>query len=140
MNPLERVLDRCEIGDCWEWQGSTAGGYGRISVNNRVEQTHRVVHESLVGSIPEGKQLDHLCRNRVCCNPDHLQIVTQRENVLRGAGITAQNAKKVLCPRGHRYEGDNLYVRSNGHRMCRACHADRERKRKLRTKPKEEQR
>lgn len=81
---------------------------------------HRVAYEMLVGPIPEGKQLDHLCRQRTCWNPAHLEVVTGRENTLRGVGRTAVNAAKTHCSRGHELAGDNLYVH-DGQRKCRAC-------------------
>lgn len=77
--------DRLEVGDCWEWTGSlTQAGYGHMSVDGKLDYTHRIVWELLVGPIPEGLVIDHLCRNRACCNPDHLEPVEQAVNVRRG--------------------------------------------------------
>lgn len=79
-------------------------------------------HELHKGPIPEGLVIDHLCRNRGCVNPDHLEAVTQRENILRGEGLAAANARKTHCPKGHPYSGENLYVvPSSGRRQCRIC-------------------
>lgn len=104
---------------CMAWLGPVdAQGYGR----HGKEWAHRFVYEMTVGPIPSGLQLDHLCRNRRCVNPDHLEPVTSRENTLRGDGPTAQNARKSHCHRGHPFSGDNLFVRSDGTRRCRACH------------------
>ena len=78
-------------------------------------------YEHFRGAIPEGLNLDHLCRNRKCVNPDHLEAVTQRVNVMRGVSVTAENMRKSHCPTGHPYDAANTYVRANGHRGCRAC-------------------
>ena len=114
---------------CWPWTGTTDGhGYGAIGVRSddltwRSRKAHRVVYELLVGPIPEGLQLDHLCRNRACVNPDHLEPVTNRENSLRGFGAAAMNARKATCPRGHVLAGRNLVQcrAKNGSRECRIC-------------------
>lgn len=88
---------------------------------------HRVVYEELVGPIPDGLMLDHLCRVRHCVNPEHLEPVTNRENVLRGEGHSAKAARATHCLKGHPYAGENLRILSNGWRRCRACHRERER-------------
>lgn len=82
---------------------------------------HRKVYELLVGPIPDGMTIDHLCRNRKCCNPDHLEVVTMRENVLRGTGPTAEKYRQTHCIRGHLLSGDNLYITPQGRRECREC-------------------
>lgn len=130
-SPVDRLLnglpDRPSDG-CWEWTKTVNNaGYGQISVNGRQEMTHRVAYVLWVGPIPDGMQLDHLCRNRPCCNPAHLEPVTPRENYLRGESVCAQNARKTHCPRGHEYDEANTYVDKAGSRNCRAC--DREDKR-----------
>lgn len=83
----------------------------------RSERTHRAVYKALVGHIPEGLVLDHLCRNRACINPGHLEPVTIRDNLLRGESFAAKNLAKVVCPRGHRYSHRD----SRGDRACRLC-------------------
>ncbi len=114
---------------CFEWQGSLEiGGYGYITrtkprrVNLRV---HRLAWECLNGPIPDGMYLDHLCRNRRCINVDHFEVVTHRENTLRGIGTPAVNQRKTHCKRGHQLSGINLYTykNRNGHpaRTCRTC-------------------
>ena len=110
---------------CWVWEGSDSGnGYGRISVAGRTRAVHILVYEIYIGPVPEGLVLDHDCRNRLCCNPEHLIPRTNLENTLIGEGPTAINARKVECKRGHPLEGDNVITRNrNGrvHRECRKC-------------------
>ncbi len=84
------------------------------------------MYEQLVGPIPPGLHLDHLCRNTSCVNPDHLEPVTVAENVLRGVGITAQNAQRTHCRRGHKFTAQNTY-RHGGKRHCRICRMQRQR-------------
>lgn len=124
---LMRLVRISTADGCWEWLGATRGGYGRIRVGSRTNgtrtsaSTHRLTYQHYVGPIPEGMQLDHLCRNRACCNPAHLEPVTQSENIQRGDGPTAHNTRKTHCPAGHEYDGTNLYIRPDGGRGCRAC-------------------
>ncbi len=109
---------------CWEWLGRrNSSGYGMLGRRG----AHRLVYTLLKGDIPDGLQLDHLCRNRGCVNPDHLDPVTQKVNILRGVGATAQHARATHCPEGHPYEGDNLRVHTQGFRRCRACTARHQR-------------
>lgn len=110
-------------GQCWIFDGYLNNGYGRAKVNGKVQTVHRVVYEALVGGVPECWVLDHLCRNRACYNPLHLEPVTQQENILRGLGLAAINARKTHCPAGHPYSGDNLYIQPGGGRKCRVCRA-----------------
>ncbi len=121
---MEEFLAQLERGGegCWVWRGSKdRAGYGRISHARENALVHRLAYELLVGPIPDGLTLDHLCRNRACYNPEHLEPVTNKENVLRGVSPSAQHAKKTHCPRGHPYAGDNLYVARRGNRGCRTC-------------------
>src|ERR1035437_6508103 len=80
-------------GGCWLWTASTACGYGQIKVGKKVVRVHRFAYQLLVGDIPDGLQLDHLCRVLICCNPAHLEPVTNRENVLRG--LTARGKSRA---------------------------------------------
>ena len=107
---------------CWLWAGSVyRNGYGRMSVNNKTVLAHRFAYVLLVGEIPQGKQLDHLCRKRSCVNPEHLEPVSAKENQLRGDTFTARNSKVAYCRQGHPYSGENLYLTPDGRRDCRAC-------------------
>ncbi len=106
---------------CWVWQNSRNNkGYGQVCVGGKVRSTHRVAYELLVGPIPAGLHLDHLCRNRPCCNPDHLEPVTNKVNCERSARAT-----KMHCAHGHALTGANLVIkpRRNGLtiRNCRTC-------------------
>lgn len=103
-------VDRIVVTDagCWEWTGQrTAAGYGQYRRN----YTHRLSYEQHVGAIPEGLEIDHLCRNRACCNPDHLEPVTHAENMRRGSF-----GMRTHCPRGHAYD-----AASKGGRYCTTC-------------------
>ena len=115
-----------ESGTCWVWLGErTREGYGRFAIRSRNRSAHRWFYERRFGSLPDGLELDHLCRNKSCVNPMHLEPVTHSENVRR-AGTA--NGRKTHCPHGHPYEGDNLMLTKHGHRFCRACLQERNRK------------
>lgn len=114
---------------CHNWTAYIAhGGYGQICTGGRgqKERAHRVAYQLAKGPIPDGLVLDHLCRNRRCCNPDHLEAVTQQTNVLRGEGPAAIAASRTHCPQGHPYDDANSYIPTSGFRHCRACMAERQ--------------
>ena len=117
---------------CWLWQGAVnARGYGWFYIGQhrqgtrRAFEAHRFAYQVLVGSVPPGKELDHLCRNSLCVKPEHLEPVTHRENILRGESPFAINSRKEYCHRGHRLEGENLILqyKPDGYieRRCRTC-------------------
>lgn len=107
---------------CWLWmRGKTGKGYGAIWVHGRLMDAHRYMWLVMRGPIPAGLEVDHLCRVRHCVNPQHMELVTKRENILRGNGLAAQNARKTHCAKGHPLTGGNLYVDPRGGRRCVAC-------------------
>jgi len=129
----ERILGRIvkDANDCWNWTGPrNAKGYGHTFFGSRVDgtrrnvATHRAAYEAWKGPIPEGMQVDHLCFNTACCNPDHLDVVTSAENMRRRA------AQREACQHGHPYNAENTYYKRDGSRQCRVCkreHASRRR-------------
>ena len=125
---LDRFLAKVEPepnSGCWLWSGSvTKNGYGRFGISRRdVRWAHRVAYEHWHGPIPDGLQIDHLCRVRSCVNPEHLEAVTCRTNLLRGIGFTGRQARQTHCLRGHLLEGDNLssWHLKHKQRHCRSC-------------------
>lgn len=137
---VDRVLARTtmpNLVDCWIWNGAiNHGGYGIVQVGRGIgtDRTHRVVYEALVGPIPEGMTLDHLCFNPACVNPAHLDLVTRSENTKRqwAAGHAdpgRSQREKTHCKRGHEFTPENTKV-SNGRRHCRACRRLRSRARR----------
>ncbi len=125
-------VDRRGPDECWLYKGFVDKlGYGRIRVGDhptRAIGVHRAAYELLVGPIPEGLTLDHLCRKPSCVNPAHLEAVTVRVNTMRGMGPAAVNARQTHCRRaGHPLSGDNLFVTKRGYRSCMACNRDRQR-------------
>jgi len=125
-----RFWNKVDItGECWLWLAAKDPyGYGRFK-DARPVGAHRWAYETYVGPITE-ETLDHLCRTRSCVRFDHLEPVSRRENVLRGVGRAAINARKTHCLRGHPLLGSNLYVELNGSRHCRMCHRLEERARR----------
>lgn len=113
---------------CWEWTGPcNESGYGFLSRDGKTGKAHRIAYELWRRPVPKGMDLDHLCRNRKCINPDHLEIVSRRTNVLRGVGLTAQNAKLESCKNGHPFTNENTYRHGpDGRwRKCRVCNRER---------------
>lgn len=116
---------RPDLGPCWEWRGSRIGrGYGQVSRRWLGRLAHRVSYELFVGPIPEDLEIDHLCSNPPCANPDHLEAVTQLENYLRSNAVTIQNAAKTHCSKGHPFDEQNT-IRDGKSRTCRTCHNER---------------
>ena len=126
-NPSEAwkqiVMERISItSGCWPWIGSVqGGGYGIIQRHRKNILAHRAVYELLVGKIPDGLTLDHLCRNRICVNPAHLEPVTNRENRMRGYSPPAIYARRTHCSKGHDYTPHNTRIAPKGFRICLTC-------------------
>jgi len=123
----DKVKGYSDPDKCWLWIGCatpSANGslYGRFRLNGRLLMAHRIAYELMVGPIPKGLELDHLCRSTLCINPFHHEPVTHRVNIMRGRNLGSFNAHKTHCPKGHPYDDDNTYVYSSGSRSCRACH------------------
>lgn len=128
--PITTTTQLDAPGDCWEWDGPrTSMGYGIQWQGARYKMAHRLSYEEHVGPIPDGLVLDHLCRNRGCINPAHLEPVTDAVNVLRGVGPTAVNAAKTECIAGHPFNDENTKIRSHGWRKCQECARQAERQR-----------
>jgi hypothetical protein len=112
---------------CWQWHaGKSAAGYGMFNDGNGMKYAHRLMWVAAHGAIPSNLVIDHLCRNRGCVNPSHMELVTRGENVLRGVGASALHARKTNCPQGHPYSEENTYVRKDRKgRMCQQCFRDK---------------
>ena len=126
---LERLVQRMEVTEdgCWNYTaGLSTAGYGYMSANGSRQYTHRIAYELLVGEIPDGLELDHLCRNPACFNPDHLEPVTHMVNQHRGNSPWGKNARKTHCIHGHEFTPENTYLRKDKKaRQCETCRRER---------------
>jgi len=143
-------IQRDPVTSCWNWTGTISDGYGNVRYDGHVERSHRVVYAWAVGPIPRQPQrtgprwtipqLDHVvCRNRRCCNPVHLELVTQKVNILRGRGACAQNARKITCSAGLHslpLEPNEKVGRGRMGRRCTECAKTRHRNAYLNRKAK----
>lgn len=126
---LERHLAACadRPDECWPYPGycNPRTGYGHTKLNGKRVGAHRGAYELLVGPVPGDLHLDHLCRNRPCCNPAHMEPVPPRVNILRGESPAARQAQQTECIHGHPLSGDNLYVDKRNRRHCVTCRNER---------------
>jgi hypothetical protein len=120
---LDRFWSKVEpTGSCWFWTGpKDSHGYGCFKVAGKNLGAHRCAYRILAGVIPRGLQIDHLCRIRMCVNPDHMELVTAVENTRRGFNPAAMNARKTHCSRGHAFDEGNTRLLPQGSRACRTC-------------------
>jgi hypothetical protein len=132
MPPLKKLWSRITIDEnkgCWNWQGKPdTEGYGEVRISSQLYKAHVYYYQIFEGVIPEGLELDHLCRNRICVNPKHLEPVTHQVNVLRGKSPQSINALKTHCIHGHILSVENTYESSRNnfkYRQCKICTRER---------------
>ena len=136
---IERFWEKVKVRDstCWEWTAAKYIGYGRFWNQGRMVLAHRFSYQLFGGVIPEWLEIDHLCRNRKCVNPSHLEVVTRRENVKRGLSPEVQRQRqlsKTHCPQGHPYDEVNTYIRPDNGRDCRTCNRQRKKESYIKSK------
>jgi len=119
-------VERCDLTGCWNWRGKIGkNGYGRIRIDKQDVLVHRFFCATLNGEFPADFQVDHLCRNRACVAPAHLEAVTHTVNWLRSDSVVRRKLDQVVCLHGHPLSGPNLYVDKRGHRGCKECNRRR---------------
>ena len=141
MPAVDRFMNKVKVSDsgCWEWTGALKpNGYGIFAIKKnciqKVFNAHRWIYEYHRGPIPEGLTIDHLCRNRKCVNPDHLEAVSLKVNLLRGNGFSAINARKTTCKRGHVFIPVPEHCKTAARRYCQICNTLAARNRRNRNK------
>ena len=127
-----RLVEKTET--CWNWKSYTHNGYGEFDVKKKTRRAHRISYTLLRGEIPAGMTLDHLCRNRACVNPDHLEPVPLKENTARGAGYSATVHRTGVCGKGHSME-DAYPHPTTGKLWCRTCMNQTRHNRYVKTHP-----
>ena len=133
---LDRFWAKVQKTDtCWLWTAAKhPKGYGNFWHAHTMVKAHRFSYELSHGPIPEGLQIDHLCRVRHCVNPAHLEAVTNQENIIRGEGFAGRQSRQTHCIHGHPFSEGNMYIRNDGARICKMCQSERSRKYYLRKK------
>jgi hypothetical protein len=129
---FNRKVVRIPESGCWVWIGACSNGYGHVRIQTKANLAHRVSYEMHKGGIPDGLELDHLCRVPCCVNPDHLEPVTSLVNTLRGINseVTKARYRRIThCPQGHAYDEANTGMTAQGTRYCRACQREKRRER-----------
>lgn len=125
LHRFQKKIELDLLTGCWNWTAATIkSGYGYFSYNGKPRLSHRISYEHWNGKIPNGLHIDHICRNRLCANPSHLEVVTNKENCNRGVhpkGIYHHYGKKTHCIRNHPFDKNNTYRDSKGSRQCIKC-------------------
>lgn len=136
-------VDRRSPEECWPWKGyrkppelGAISGYGHANYHDKTYRAHRVSYEITHNGIDDAMKVDHLCRNPCCVNPAHLELVTNRVNVLRGVGPSARAARRDKCIRGHPYTEESMKIRADGARACRICIAENSSNKRIRDRAK----
>lgn len=139
-NVIERLLEKIEKTDgCWKWKAahkpSNGGRYALFHpAHGKEVLAIRPIYEHFIGKIPEGLVPDHLCKNASCVNPYHIELVTVRENILRGNGTGANYARRTSCEKGHEYTPENTRITKAGARLCRICRREANKEEKIKAK------